>query len=408
MLRLALRNLLRHTRRTLLTASAIAVGITMAILMWNLQAGVFSDMLAQAITSQAGHVVVQAEGWQAEREPELLVADATAVAKRMSDAVPGAPVSRRVFTGGLLVAPASSVGVAMRGIDPDVEASIDRFDDLITEGAWLSEGDDRGLVIGDALAERLSVEVGDKVVFMAQPPGADEMVSQLHRVTGLFHTGADAVDGSLVIATVEAAQKALQVDDAVHQLALHLDDPDDTPAALKALGGVPGAEVLPWDRAVPDILGFIDMKMFGSQVMNAFLLVIVTLGIVNTVLMSTLERTREFGVMMALGMKPGRIVLLVLTEAAVLGAVGGAMGVALGALVTWPLATHGLDYSAFMGESMEVAGVVTSSLLKAVYDWPMMLLYGAGGVVVAMGAALYPALTVRALSPVDALRGGHR
>jgi ABC-type lipoprotein release transport system permease subunit len=408
MLRLAIRNLLRQVRRTALTASAIAVGIALAIVMWNLQNGVFTQMLADAIASQAGHVVVQAPGWQEERETEQLLVDASAVQQRVSDAVPDATVARRVFTGGLLVAPASSVGVALKGVDPDVEAKLDRFDDLVVEGQWLSADDDRGLLVGAPLAERLGVEVGDKVVFMAQPPGADDMVSRLHRVTGIFRTGAASVDGSLALTTVAAAQQVLQADDAVHQLALHLDDPRDTERALAAVRGLPlgEAEVLSWDQAVPDILTFIDMKLFGSHVMSGFLLVIVALGIVNTVLMSTLERTREFGVMLAIGLTPGRLMRLVLLEAALLGTVGGLAGIALGALLSWPLATHGLDYSAFMGDAMEVAGVVTSSRLIAVFDLPTMLLYGLGGVVVSTAAALYPALTLRRLQPVDALRGG--
>jgi len=406
-LRLAIRNLLRNTRRTVLTASAIAVGITLAIVMWNLQVGLYADMLSQAISSQAGHVVVQAEGWQAEQDTEQLLADASAVQQRVTDAVPGAVVSRRLFVGGLLMAPKSSVGVALKGLDPAVEADLDMFDELVVDGSWLDDGDDRGLVIGVKLAEQLQVEVGDKVVFMTQPPGADDMSSQLFRISGIFRSGAAGVDGSLVMSTVEAAQQAMQVDDAVHQLALHLDDPDDTQKALSAVGAAapPEAEVLPWMEAVPNILGFIDMKMSGTHTMNGFLLVIVALGIVNTVLMSVMERTREFGVMLALGMRPSYLLRLLLLEAALLGAFGGLLGVVLGALATYPLYAWGLDYSAFMGESMEVAGVITSSLLIATYDWPTMFLYGAGGIVTAMLAALYPALSVLRLTPVEAMRG---
>ncbi len=407
MWRLAFRNLVRHTRRTLITGSAIAVGIALAILMWNVQAGLYADMLAQAISSQAGHVVVQATGWQAEQETEMLLADASALQQRLSDAVPNATISRRVFAGGLLVAPGSSVGVGLKGLDPAVEADIDRFDELIVDGTWLVPGDDRGLVIGRALAERLSVEVGDKVVFMTQPPGSDEMVSQLHRITGLFHTGAASVDGSLVLSTVEAAQAALHAEDKVHQLALHLDDPDQTDRALGAVAalGVADAEVLPWTMAVPNLLGFIDMKMSGTHTMNAFLLIIVALGIANTVLMSALERTREFGVLLALGMRPSQLMALLMAEAALIGALGGVLGVLLGAIGTYPFVRWGLDYSSFMGESMEVAGVITSSLIIGTYDWPVMVLYGLGGVLVAMASAVYPAMTLRTLTPVDAMRG---
>jgi len=408
MLRLAVRNLLRNTRRTVLTGSAIAVGIMLAIVMWNMQVGLYADMLSQAISSQAGHVVVQARGFQADHDLEQLLVDASAVEQRVTDAVPSAVVSRRLFVGGLLVAPTSSVGVALKGLDPAVEADLDMFDELVVDGAWLKPGNDRGLVVGIKVAEQLQVDVGDKVVFMTQPPGADEMSSQLFRIAGIYRSGADSVDGSMVMATVEAAQQAMQVDDAVHQLALHLDDPDDTDAALAAVGRTapPQAEVLPWMEAVPNVLGFIDMKMTSTHTMNGFLLIIVALGIVNTVLMSVMERTREFGVMLAIGMRPGTLVRMLLTEAALLGAFGGLLGIALGALGTYPLYRWGLDYSTFMGESMEVAGVVTSSLIIATYDWPTMALYGLGGVVTAMAAALYPALAVLRLTPVDAMRGG--
>jgi len=407
MLRLAIRNLVRNARRTLLTASAIAVGLMLAIMMWNMQVGLYADMLKQAISSQAGHVVVQADGWQEDGDIEQLLVDATAIQQRVTDAVPQAQVARRVFVGGLIMAPKTSVGVGLKGIDPDIEADIDMFDELVTEGEWLAAGDHRGILLGSKLADQLSVTVGDKVVFMTQPPGADDMSSCLFRVGGIFRTGAAAVDGTLAIATVEAAQEALQVDDAVHQLSLHLEDPDDTALALQAVrSAAPAeAEVLPWMKAVPGILGFIDMKMTSTHVMTLFLLVIVALGIVNTVLMSIMERTREFGVMLALGMRPAYLVRLLLLEAGILGAVGGLMGIGLGALATYPLWKWGLDYSAFMGDSMEVAGVITSSLIIATYDWPTMFLYGLGGVCTAMAAAVVPAAQVLWMTPVEAMRG---
>jgi ABC-type antimicrobial peptide transport system permease subunit len=131
---------------------------------------------------------------------------------------------------------------------------------------------------------------------------------------------------------------------------------------------------------------------------------IVAMGVFNTFLMSVLERTREFGVLQAIGMRPAHIARLVLAEGVVLGVVSIAIGTGLGAVLTWPLIEWGLDFSDALGESYTNGGVLASSVIYSAYNWPRMLVFAFGGFLLTVSAAVWPAWRVSQLSPVDALK----
>ena len=128
------------------------------------------------------------------------------------------------------------------------------------------------------------------------------------------------------------------------------------------------------------------------------------MGVLNTVLMSVMERTREFGVLMAIGMRPRKLAVMVLCEGLVLGVISAIAGLALGALFTWPTVVYGIDYTAYMGETTEFAGVAISSVIRAAWDFPRMAGYACFAVIFTGITAAWPAWQVSRLTPMDALR----
>ncbi len=427
MLKLAARNVWRNKRRSLITMAAIALGLALMIWGRNLNEGSYRAMIDVGVSQMAGHVVVQAPGFQQDKDVEQVVEGASAIAGTLERAFPEARVVTRSFLGGLLTSPQNSVGVGLNAIQPDREITVVDWDDKITSGSWFEPDAERGIVLGVGLAaarrrrapppgpggaggapppppDSLEVETGDKVVFMTQ--GSDEVTSRLFRVRGIMTSGSKELDGFFALAPLPAVQELLERPDTAHQISVHFEDGDLTvPATDEARELLAGhdVEVLPWMEAIPEIYQMIQMDQQYNYLFMFIIGLIVAVGVANTVLMAVMERIREFGVLLAVGMSPKRLGTLVVVEGTVLGALSVLLGVALGAALTWPLVVHGWDLTPYMGESYEVEGVAISAVLYAVYDWPSTVLFAACGIGMTILATLYPAMKAARLEPVEAM-----
>lgn len=402
LLKLAARNLFRHLRRTLITAFAIAGGLSLMVLSITLSNGVYVEMLDQGITKQAGHVVVQHIGWQDERERNQVVENAPDVEAALLEAAPEGRVLSRTFLAGLLTSTTNAVGASVGGVQPSAEVEVTDWDEKVTTGEWLADDDDRGIVLGAGLAQSLGVELGDKVVLMVQ--GDEDMESRLFRVRGIMETGSTDMDGFLAMAHIDATRELLPGADSAHQVSLHLEV--DKSVQLAGMVSPPdGSEVLTWKEALPDLVAYIQLDRSSNDFFMFIIGLIVTIGVLNTVLMSVMERFREFGVMLAVGMTPGRLFALVVTEGILLGVLGTILGVLGGAAIAYPLVTSGLDYSAMLGgENVDIEGVTVSMLIYGIYDWPRVAQYAVAAVFLTFASTLYPAIKASRLLPVEAMR----
>lgn len=404
LLKLAARNLLRNTRRSGISLAMVALGLGLIVVTINFQGGSYDNILGAAISSTAGHVVVQAPGWRDDPDPERVLEDSHAVAATVREALPDAIVTHRAFLGGLLTSPTGSVAVSLTGVAPEAEAQASTLDEHLVQGEWLS-GEEGEVELGVKLAEQLGVGLGDKLVFMGQVGEAD-MVSVLLRVKGIFHTGSPELDAFTITTSLADAQKVLPGTDPATQVAVHLDSASGTDRALATVqAALPGidADILDWEHAIPVLREQMAMDEAMSDVIYTMMGCIVAVGLVNTVLMGVMERMREFGVLLAVGMRPRRLARLVMLEGAVLGVVGALLGLGLGVLGTWPLAVWGIDYGEMMNNTMNVGGAI-EPIIYAGWDVERMFAYAAGAAVLTLLATLYPAYKVTRLSPVQAIR----
>ncbi len=407
MLRLAFRNLLRNRILSGICCASVAGVLTLVIMGNNLNHGTYLAMLDKGISTTAGHVVVQGEGWQEDPDPlKHRVENAAEIAAKIQADRPDAIVLQRTFLGGLLTSATNSVAVAVTGVVVEQEKKVTDLHEKVTEGAWLEAGDERGILLGFELAKKLEVGVGKKVVLMGQ--GKDEVASRLFRVRGLIRTGAAQADGFLAVVSLAGAQDFLDQPGAASQISLHLDGPGGTDASLaevkEALSGHEGLEILGWKEAVDDLYEFTEVDRATN---NKFMFVIGFIGalvILNVILMSVMERMREFGVMLALGMTPGKLRRLILTEGLVLGLVSAALGLAGGAALTAYLVRKGIDYSAMMGDTMEMSGVAISTHLHGAWDTHHMAASSIIAVFLSVAATIYPAWKAGKLQPVEAMR----
>ena len=406
LMRIAARNLRKNLRRTLITAAAIATGLGLLIFTDNLQTGSYATMVSRGVSMLAGHVVVQAEGYQDDPDMHRLVPEAAAVAQAVRGVAPEARVASRVLVQGLVQSTRNTSGVALVGIEPEAEATISDWDEKIVEGgAWLEPDDQRGVILGAKLAESLEVELGDKVVLMVQ--GKDDVVNRLFRVRGLLRTGTDDIDGFMGLITVGAAQAALEQPDTATMVTIHLDDANAVEAARSAVQQAVGdrpVEVLPWQQALPELYEFIQLDRQSSRMMFVIIAMIVCMGVLNTVLMSVMERVREFGVMMALGTRPGQVFRIILFEGILLGLFSSLLGLLLGLAFTWPVYVYGLDFSEMMGGDADVAGIPIDAIIYPKFHWSGTAVSCAIAWCMTILSTLWPAWYAARLEPVQAMR----
>jgi ABC-type lipoprotein release transport system permease subunit len=402
--RLAARNIRRNLRRSVITILAIAMGIAVLDLSLTLRTGSYKEMVHAGVSQLAGHVVLQKAGYQEDRETEDVLAGRQALHDKLVSLHPEGLVTTRSFLGGLLTSSSSPTFASLTAIDPVPEKEISDFDDKLEKGAWLDE-DTRGILIGKAMAETLDVDIGDKLVFTGQ--FGPEMNSRLFRVKGVYRTGVDEVDAFSAFIHYTAAEELLQKEDVAHQIAVHLPNAKHTEAASQQTRdamSAQGLEILAWQDALPEIVNMIKLDVQSNEFINIVLMIIVSMGVLNTMLMAVLERIKELGVLLALGMRPWQLSRMVLAEGLMMGLVGAALGTVLGIAFSYPLVANGLDMSSMMGEGASIAGAINSPVIYGVYDWTFMGYYAALGIVLSILSAVYPAMKIMKMEPIEAMR----
>lgn len=402
LLRMALRNLMRRPVQSFIAALAIAAGLASTVWMTNFQDGNWISILDDSMRAAAGHVVVQAKGYQDSRDAELQLEDSGEIAARLQGLEPEAVVLRRIFVQGLVASANNTVGVAVNAVEPELERAVSELPDKLVEGAWLE--DEAQVLIGRELAKKLDVTLADKVVLTISSGG--EIVGLPFRVGGIFATGSTRMDSFFVLAPLAQVQQLMPTRaDPATQVALQLPSIDAPPELVQraraAVGE--GPEVLTWREAIAEAIKAAELDQAGAMFIWAVLAVVVSVGVLNLLLMSLFQRTRELGVMLAVGMRPADVAKLLLLEGAILGVVGSILGFVAGTLLTIPMVTVGIDL-AVMQSSAPVGNVALDTVMKARFMWGKGLLWTGWFVLLAILASLWPALRAARLEPVDAIR----
>jgi putative ABC transport system permease protein len=403
-MQLAARNVLRNVRRSVITVAAITVGMAALLFNWAFIDGVNEQMVDNSIRYLAGHLQIHRKGYHDDQSLDRLLLDGAAVARQVAAHASGAAVSRRLEGSALASLGEKSRGVVVMGLDPASERAVTTLADTIQQGGYLDAAEPGGIVLGSRIAEALQARVGAELVLVTQ--AADGSVGAgRFRVRGIFRTRMDMLDGTYVLMTLAAAQELYAAGDGITTVVARLPDRAGVARATARLEAAlgPGHEVLPWQRLLPSVVQSVAFHETVGYVLLLVLFIVVAVGITNTVLMAVLERTREFGVMMALGNGRGQLTRVVFYEALLLGLAGVGLGAALGMAVVLFLAARGMDFGAYV-QAMETMQGLTS-MIYPLPRWDRLALVS--GLVFAIGivAALYPAYRAAGLSPVAAIRG---
>lgn len=413
LLMLAWRNIWRHRRRTLITLSSIAIGFALSVLMIGIGDGAHNSLIRNAIKLGEGHVTVQPRGYLEAPANHKYLADSKAVLAKLDALDVRGSVEPRIALQVLASTANNSVGAGLEGLNPRGDRRVHMLEPHLVDGAWIEPGDLRGIVIGDGMAGKLKAKVGGKVVLMAGKQGGDSQ-AQLARVRGIFDSKVDELDDYLILGDIALARRFLEGEGAdparepVTRFAVFLDDPDDMAAwkaRLKAALESDGVAVLDWQEMMPQLVQFIMVNDAGNYIFLVLILIMVVFGILNTVLMSVLERTREFGLLRALGLARRQLLALVFCESLVLSLLAVTIGWIMGGGTHLWFSTHGIDIASLMGSgSTAMMGSFMDPVIHTELSWDRvvqltLIIFGA-----TLGSGIYPAIKAARVTPVQALR----
>ena len=404
--KMAWRNIWRNPRRSILTICAIAFASLLLVFMLSWQFGSYDTMINSAVKIHTGHLQVQAEGYQDKRNMRLVVPDPAAIG-RILDKTPGVDAyTFRANAFSLVSSKDRTYGIAVIGVDPARETNVSTLKKVIRQGSYLSEGDTDQALMGELLAKNLKVGLGDELVVLGQGPDGS-IAATVVKVKGIYNSGQDEFDRSSIHIPLRHFQDVYAMRGAVHEVVvLGKSLADVAPmkktvgSAIKSLDTKHHLVTLDWMDLIPGLIEGIKMDLISGLIFYFILIVVVAFSILNTFLMSVLERTREFGVMMAIGTTPGRLTKLLLLESITMTVVGIVVGIIAGCLITWYFQVHGIVIS---GTSEVVRQFGIPERMFPQLSFLSVTIGPAAVLVITSLTALYPAIKVRRLRPVEAL-----
>lgn len=406
---MAWRNVWRRKRRTLITAFSIAFGVLLAATFTGMAVYMYGNMIDASAATGFGHVTIEPQGYNRTPTLDKRLADSARLREQVL-AEAGVDAALVRITGQAMFASAvKSVGGMFLAIDPDQESS--EYNLLIrslVEGRLFPGPDGDGVVVGRKLASKLNLRLGKKLVYTTTD-AKGEIVSEIARVSGIFATGVSEIDTGLVLLPIDRVRKLLAYGaDEATLLAVMLRE--QRKAGLlrerleQRLGG-PEREVLSWRQTQADLAGMITLDSSSNYISQFLVALLIAAGVLNTLLMSVLERSREFGVMLAIGMSARQLFRLVMVESVWLALIGLTMGVLLTAPWYWYLDTYGIDFSGMIGgEDYTVSGVLIDPIIRIRLHTASISAILATVFGLALLSGLYPAWRAGRIPPIESLR----
>jgi ABC-type lipoprotein release transport system permease subunit len=399
--KMAWRDLGRNRRRTFFSMLALAFGVALLVFMASFVAGEIRGALQSAISLQSGHLQVRAASYNEDKTSlkwEDLIENPDALAAQIAARPDVQVATPRLYATGIVVAGDTSTGVRVIGIDPASAASAP-FRDGMVSGDYLTADDRGGLLMGQTLAGKLKLSPGDTISLLVNTSNGD-VDQQTFVIRGIYSTGTPGYDESTVFLPLAKAQAITRAENHASVIFILLKDQDQANAVAAALQGS-AYQVKTYIQLNPLLSEF---EQFANVFMYLFYLIVLGITatvIINTLIMSVFERTREIGILAAMGMRGGRIMAMFFAESSLLAVGGIVMGVALGSL----LSAYVQKYGIFIGD-FGITGILIGERIYTYLTLNDIVTLTIMAFVITLLAALYPALLAARMEPVEALHGG--
>ena len=406
--RMAWRNLWRRKRRTYITALSIGFGVLLSVTFIGMADDSYTKMINTSAVMGLGHVTIEPKGYNETPSLDKRLADTTGIIENILKMKDINDALIRIMGQAMIASANKSIGGAFMAIDPDRETGDHNlFIRSIVEGELFSKTAGQGVVVGTRVAKKLNLSIGKKLVYTTTDVNG-EIVSEIARVTGIFETGVSEVDGSMILLPIDRIRTVLgyESDDA-SLISVVIQDQRRSAKMRDMIHerlNDPALEVLSWRETQSDLSSIITLDKAGNRIILILIGLLIAAGILNTLLMSVMERTREFGIMMALGMSPSTLFMLVIMESiwfAILGLI-------LGIIITVPwyafMYYHGIDFTGMIGSDYSASGVIIDPVMKIRLFRESAIWILTGLFTLTILSGIYPAWRAGRVPPVESLK----
>ena len=402
-LRLAWRNVWRQRRRTLIIALAMGVIMSMLVLYDGLIGGFEQAIYGNAIQLLGGNIQVHAPGYneKAGRKPLLPLADPDALIRTAESHADVVSASKRIVTSGIVTNREGAFAVSIVGVEPEKEARISPVAQNVTLGRYLSPDAEDVIVIGQGLATAMGVNVGDRISMVARSTH-EQTRQRTMTIIGIYDVGVPSVEKGTIYLSLAEAQSLFGLSGQVTEVVVSLKQIGQEAGVVNYINSrLTGYEVDTWMNSFPELKQTMDMKTSTMGVFGVIMLCVAAIGILNSQMMAVFERTREIGVLGALGMKPGGVMLLFLLEGTLVGVMGAVIGAILGTGINGLMAYFGIDYGGF-ADLTEYTALISGRIYSQMA--PLKVLqHGITVLIIATLAAFLPARDASRREPAAAL-----
>ena len=403
-LRLAWRNIWRHRRRTIIIV--LAMSMTLAMMMWydGLMAGFTDAIYGNAVKVLGGNIQVHASGYraQADSTPLLPLSDPQAVIKAAEANPVVLAATQRINTGGLVTNREGTFAVGITGVQPENELKANIIGQYVKAGRNLTSADADNILIGKGLADGMSVQVGDRITLVGQAQH-QQMRQRTMTVVGIFDLGMADIEKQTVYISLGEAQNLYNLNGQSTEVAVFLDKLGPEASVIAAMkASLPGGyEIESFEANYPDLAAAINTKGGVMNIFSVIIIAIAGVGILNLLLMAIYERTREIGMLGAIGLRPAQISLLFVLEGIMIGLVGVAVGIVLGLAINGLLMKVGLDFSSLSTVASYMA--LIKGKVYPTWGTEKLVMRASLVAIISALAALIPAIEAGRREPAEAL-----
>ena len=399
--KIAFRNIFRQKRRTILTALAMVVGFALLSLTIGLSDGAYGNIIAMFTRNRIGHIQVHRDGYLDKPSLYKTIDNASAVGETIQRIVGVEAWTPRAYGAGLGSVGEKSTAVQIIGVDVARETAATRFDQKVVEGSTLSETPSHEAIIGKGLAKIVSATVDSELVIVSQ--GADgSIANDVYKIVGIAESGDDITDRVACYLHIEDAQELLVLDRRVHEIVVivsNINRVDKITGAIETQLNDSTLDVAPWQVVAKSFYRAMRTDQQGDAISRLVIMLIVAIGVFNTVLMSVLERTREYGVLKAIGTKPVQIFWLVVCEVVIIALGSICVGALLGVLINYLFSIYGITYP----EEITYGGMKLKTLYAEV-NVRCLVIPAITVMLSAMIVSLFPAIKAARIMPAKAMR----
>ena len=400
-LKIAFRNTFRQKRRTILTALAMIVGFTLLSLTIGLSDGAYGGIIEMFTRNRTGHIQVHRNGYLDKPSLYETIDGYTAIGEAIQSTAGVEAWTPRMYAAGLGSVGEKSTAVQIIGVDVAREIQATRFEKKMIEGKVLAETASHEAVIGKGLAKILSAKISNEIVIFSQ--GADgSLANDVYTIVGITESGDDPTDRTACYLHIADAQELFVLEGRAHEIAVivsNINQVAKVKSAIETRLNDPTLDVAPWQVVAKSFYRAMKADQQGDAIARWVIMLIVAIGVLNTVLMSVLERTREYGVLKAVGTTPLQIFWLVICEVVIITLGSICIGALLGICVNYLLSIYGITYP----EEITYGGMKIKTLYAAVNARCLMI----PAITVMLSAAivsLFPAIKAARTMPAQAMR----